>query len=325
MGVTALPPADAALRDLAAELQDSGYRFTTVTPLTHRRVNNRPGNRWARDLRGIFGWSRRFHSHIVAPPLWALMQRAGVVEREGEGWRCTVRLSTLGGRCFVHSAYPTRAADAVFFGPDTYRFDTAIAAHLTARTRPVHRAADIGCGAGAGAIRVAASYPEAEVLAVDLNTSAVRFTCVNAALAGTDNVRALCSDLLEGVEGKFDLIVANPPYLVDPDQRAYRHGGGALGADVSLAIVETARQRLVPGGTLVLYTGVAMPSGEDPFWEAVRRRLAGEQVTWTYREVDPDVFGEELLEPPYTAAERIAAVVLTMRCRSDNGIRRPGP
>lgn len=213
-GSAALPPADAALRDLAAAVRDSGYRFTTVTPLTHGRVNDRPGNQYARDLRGIFGWSRLFQPNIVAPRLWALMQRAGVVEREGEGWRCSVRISTLGEHCFIHSAYPTRAADAVFFGPDTYRFDAAIAAHLATRARPVRRAVDIGCGAGAGAIRVATSCPDAEVLAVDPNERAIGFTRVNAALAGADSVRASYSDLLKGVEGDFDLIVANPPYLV---------------------------------------------------------------------------------------------------------------
>lgn len=81
---------------------------------------------------------------------------------------------------------------------------------------------------------------------------------------------------------------------------------------LSLAIVDTARQRLAPGGTLVLYTGVAMPSGNDPFLQAIRQRLAGGHVEWMYNEIDPDVFGEELLEPPYADTERIAAVVLTM-------------
>ena len=89
------------------------------------------------------------------------MHRAVVV---APGPRSAVRLSSLEGLLFMHSAYPTVAADAVFFGPDTYRFGRAILAHL-GRGAPVRRAVDIGCGAGPGAILVARAYPDAEVYA----------------------------------------------------------------------------------------------------------------------------------------------------------------
>ena len=65
----------------------------------------------------------------------------------------------------------------------------------------------------------------------DINQAALCMTRVNAALAGVD-VAAVESDLLSGVPGDFDLIVSNPPYLVDPGARAYRHGGGDLGAGI---------------------------------------------------------------------------------------------
>ncbi len=305
------PAADAALLRLAVALRDKGYRFTTVTPATHARVNDRLENRQARDLSGVFGWSRPFDERFPPAEIRDLMQQAGVIEPDADGWRSTVRLSSLDGQLFLHSAYPTEQADAVFFGPDSYRFDTAIAAHLEGRARPVHRAADIGCGAGPGAIRIARTCPEAEVWAVDINAQALRFAGINAALAGAHNVRPRHSNLLNEVNGEFDLIVANPPYLVDPGERAYRHGGGPLGAGLSVDIVEASLERLAPGGTLLLYTGIAMPGGDDPFLVAVRPLLVAEDTTWTYREMDPDVFGEELLGSTYAHAERIAAVVLT--------------
>jgi methylase of polypeptide subunit release factors len=217
----------------------------------------------------------------------------------------------LSGQLFWHSAFPTSEADAVFFGPDTYRFAIAIEHHLESHSKEVRRAVDIGCGAGPGAIVCALARPGAQVLAVDINPAALCLARINALLAGANNVEACQSDLLSDTEGQFDLVVANPPYLVDPSERAYRHGGGPLGAGLSLRIVEAALPRLERGGTLLLYTGVAMIGGCDPFRAAVEERIP-EGFALSYREMDPDVFGEELEGGAYAECDRIAAVVLSV-------------
>ena len=302
---------DAKLLQMARTVQSTGYAFTTPTPATHARVNARPGSAWARDLAGVFGWSRPFREGVVPPEILASMREAGVLLSDDAGLRSAVRLSSLDGMLFMHSAYPTTAGDSVFFGPDTYRFARAILAHL-GKGVPVRRAVDIGCGAGPGATLVARAHPDAEVLAVDINPSALRMARVNAALAGVQ-VAAVDSDLLSAVPGSFDLIVSNPPYLVDPDARAYRHGGGPLGAELSLAILDAALDRLAPGGTLLLYTGAAIVNGTDPFKMAALAQIGGSGASWTYEELDPDVFGEELEGGVYTTADRIAAVVLTVK------------
>ena len=209
----------------------------------------------------------------------------------------------------MHSAYPTEAADAVFFGPDTYRFAQAIEAGLPRRVR---RAVDIGCGAGPGAVLVHKAFPDAEVYGVDINDDALALTRANAALNGA-RVEAVNSNLLTALPGQFDLIVANPPYLVDPSARAYRHGGGDLGAGLTLAILDAAVERLAPGGTLLLYSGAAIVNGADPLQIAAADRISETPLTWRYREMDPDVFGEELAHGAYAHADRIAAVVLTVR------------
>ncbi len=304
---------DSALFRLACALRDGAYSFTTVTPATHERVNNRKGNEWATNLGGVFGWSRPFQIDILPPAIWELMNQAEVAVPHGEGWRSSLRLSSLGGQLFWHSAFPTTNDDAVFFGPDTYRYAAALQNLFASGLPAVGRAVDIGCGAGPGAIMTALAHPQAEVLATDINPAALRLTRINAALAGAANVAARRSDLLNDVEGDFDLLVANPPYLVDASERAYRHGGGPLGAGLSLAIVEAALKRLAKGGTLLLYTGAAMMDGTDPFRTAVEERLAGFEGAWSYREVDPDVFGEELEGDAYAEADRIAAVVLIVR------------
>ena len=135
-------------------------------------------------------------------------------------------------------------------------------------------------------------------------------------MAELSNVSLAHSDVLDGVTGSFDLIVANPPYMLDARERTYRHGGGALGLALSLRMVRESLQRLSPGGTLLLYTGVAMVGGEDPLLAALRDTLEASQWAWLYEEIDPDVFGEQLLEPGYQRVERIAAVALTVTRRA---------
>jgi methylase of polypeptide subunit release factors len=311
----AVPPlasSSAALVSLGALLRARGYHFTTPSPATHQRVNQRHGNEQACNLRDIFGWSRAFRRETLDPEMFELMRQANVLEAQGECWISQVRWSSLGDALFVHSRFPTSRVDAVFFGPDTYRFARMVRDHLQRDTRPLRRIVDIGCGAGPGALTAALLRPQAEVLALDINDQALAFTTVNARLAGVSNLRATHSDLLRNVEGNFDLIISNPPYLLDPQQRTYRHGGGQHGAGLSLKIFDAALERLAPGGTLLLYTGVAIFEGEDPFLAAIQPSLTDLNWDWHYEEIDPDVFGEELEQPNYAQADRIACVALRL-------------
>jgi len=290
---------DRALLELGVRLRDLGYVFTTATPETHRR--NLARRERASSLRDVFGWTRPFEPALLPAAVLAAAQAAGVVAPAGELLRATIRFSTLAGNLYVHSAYPTLGADAVFFGPDTYRF----CALLRRVVDGARRCVDIGAGSGAGGLSLADRVDR--IVLTDLNEGALRFARVNAHLAGVvDRVELACGDLLSPVGGDLDLAIANPPYLVDAAQRAYRNGGGSLGEGLAVRIVEQARRRLAPGGRLVLYTGAAIVDGRDVVHDAIAPALAG--TRWTYEELDPDVFGEELEEPAYHAVERIAVV-----------------
>jgi SAM-dependent methyltransferase len=201
--------------------------------------------------------------------------------------------------------------DSVFFGPDTGRLVDAVVGHLETRAGPIRRAVDIGCGTGAGAIAIAKRARGAEVLGVDINPAALRATVLNASVAGVANVIARSSDMLRDVDGSFDLIVSNPPFMIDHAGRAYRHGGGPLGAGLGLRCVDAGIERLAPGGSLVLFTGAIVTEGKIPFLAEAEARLRAAGLAWSLREVDPDAYGEELEGPAYAEAERIALLVLT--------------
>lgn len=298
------------LYGLGRELMQAGYRFVTPTPASIAHVARRPGNDQARHLPCIFGWNRPFSPAVATPAILDAMRSAGVLEEHGEHLRSTVRVSSIGDGLYFHSAYPTTAVDAVFFGPDTYRFVRQLQLALPSLAAGLQRCADIGCGSGAGAVTLALACPDAVVHALDINAAALKLTSVNAALAGAVNVIAEYSDLLHNIGGEFDLIVANPPFLIDRDERAYRHGGGELGGALSLAIVDAAIDRLAPGGTLLLYTASAIVDGVDALRTDALARLADAGLLASYEELDPDIFGEELAEPAYARADRIAAVWL---------------
>jgi len=290
-------------------LKQSGYAFVTISTPSHRRVNGRPGNEKAKDLRGVFGWSRPFNDDLLDAAMLALMREAHLLRRQDGASKSALRASTIDGQLYFHSSFPTVETDAVFFGPDTYRYVQVL--HDALETQAgARRVVDIGCGAGPGALTIAKALPQAEVWAVDINPQALELTAVNAQLAGADNIQIAHSDLLRGLEGQFDLIVSNPPFMLDAHQRLYCHGGGEHGEGLSLDIVNSAITRLAPGGSLVLYTCAAIIDGVDVFRTRIAALLETAGFEWSYREIDPDVFSGALGGAGHEHTDRIAAVAL---------------
>ena len=315
-----------ALVELGAALLSRGYRFVTPTPESHRRVLERPADGEtpgeARLLRDAFGWSRAFPLPRLPAPLRDLAGAAGILAPAADGARVRsrIRFSTLEGpdgcRIFLHSAYPTTGEDEVFFGPDSYRFVAA----LRRSVKPAGRLVDVGCGTGVGGLVLADRARE--VVLADVSPRALDFAAVNSALtprAGAcapEAITLIESDVLANVAGEFDAVISNPPYLVGPEgqgRRLYRDGGGALGTELAARIVTESLARLGSGrgGQLVLYTGVPIVDGRNVLQDRLDVPLRQSGARWTWEELDPDVFGEELSRSCYQRTARLAAVLLT--------------
>uniref|UniRef100_A0AC34FLF2 Methyltransferase small domain-containing protein n=1 Tax=Panagrolaimus sp. ES5 TaxID=591445 RepID=A0AC34FLF2_9BILA len=264
---------ESSLYELALALKNDGYNFVTITPASIERVNSRSENLWAKSTADVLGWSRPFmpENLPIGKELFDSMKESGILveNKDKKCWKSLIRISSLDNELFIHSAYPTETDDAVFFGPDTYRFARVIKSMLKMRKNPVQRGIDIGCGAGPGAILLAKAYPNAEIYGVDINENALCLTNINSRLANV-HVKAQYSDLLKNVDGKFDIIVSNPPYLNDPLERKYRHGGGNLGSELSLSILKVSLERLSSCGNLLLYTASAIIDGKDIFHEEAK-------------------------------------------------------
>jgi methylase of polypeptide subunit release factors len=294
-----------ALLQLLRTLTEREYRFTTVTPATHARVLARP-QRAAPTLADVFGWNRPFGADELDAEVFDLLRRADALTEGREGLRSAVRVASLGRDLFVHSAFPTEAEDAVFFGPDTYRFAAFIARNMP---REAARVVDMGAGSGAGGILAARLAPSASITLVDRNKAALELATINAAAAGVAVVLHEGREIPPGA----DLILANPPYMIDRGRRSYRDGGGLLGGELSRTWTAQAAERLAPGGTLLLYTGAAYTDGHSPLLAALGDIAGNTDATLAIEELDPDVFGEELDQPGYEGVERIAAIGAVLR------------
>jgi release factor glutamine methyltransferase len=124
---------------------------------------------------------------------------------------------------------------------------------------------DMGCGSGVLGLTLAAERPTWHVTLADVSEDALALTKENAAALGIGNARFLRSDLFSAVEGEFDGIVANLPYVPESERaslsREVMHDpalalfGGADGLDVIRRFIPEAFRRLKPGGWMVLEIG----------------------------------------------------------------------
>jgi len=126
---------------------------------------------------------------------------------------------------------------------------------------------DVGTGSGVIALSLAAKFPEAGIFAVDVSDDALALAQENAAsLDLSHRVRFLKSSLLENLEGDFDLIVANLPYVSTQDRntlsREVLHDpeialfAGIQGDELVRDLIDQASARLRTGGMLALEIGI---------------------------------------------------------------------
>ncbi|KAH9865446.1 hypothetical protein J1614_009030, partial [Plenodomus biglobosus] len=335
----------ATFQALATHLAKDGYSFVCPSPETQGRVvQKRSADVLTRDAKtavDFFGWnlpcSRQVLSSLLPDAIFSRLEEASIITKTNtETYHSTIRISNFylpnllpcseannnnnntKNLYYIHSSYPTAAADAVFFGPDTYLFipflSSALQHHLSS---PPTSILDVCCGAGAGAIHLARAFPQAHVLGLDLNPRALQLGAINAQLAAV-NVEFLESNLFTAVASRassFDLIVSNPPYIASSasvtgrDLPIYADGGAGCGLDLSIRIVEEGVGMLVPGGVIVVYTGVAVPSadpGHDAFFAALKG-VQGVRVV-EYRVLHPDMWAEEIGKGAYAQVGRIQVV-----------------
>ena len=125
---------------------------------------------------------------------------------------------------------------------------------------------EIGTGSGAIAITTIENT-NANVIAVDISEGAIEVAKQNMKLHGIeeDRMNIILSDIYENVEGKFDIIFSNPPYIrteeiknLDKDVLKEPHlalDGGESGLDYYIKIIGDAKDYLKEDGYIIFEIG----------------------------------------------------------------------
>ncbi len=139
----------------------------------------------------------------------------------------------------------------------------------TSKASTPARIVDLGTGSGAIALALAQHLTETEVIATDTSAEALDLARENAVHCHlSERVHFSVSNWLDGVDGSFDWIVSNPPYLTEsewdeavPEVREFEPKSALVAGDEGLAdlnqILSQALPRLNAGGMLACETGIA--------------------------------------------------------------------
>jgi hypothetical protein len=201
---------------------------------------------------------------LLDPPLRQLLGAAGLLVEDGEAVHGAARIVPHDELLIAsdHAAATEGQADHV---PGVHRPSVALA-HLTVRGSS-KRALDLCTGNGIQAILLAAHAEH--VIATDINERALRYASFNAKLNGVSNVETRHGSFFDPVEReRFDLIVANPPYVVSPENAYLFRDSGMTGDSVSEHVVRGAPALLAAGG----FASILIAWALDPRDPAARPR-----------------------------------------------------
>jgi release factor glutamine methyltransferase len=145
------------------------------------------------------------------------------------------------------------------------------------------RLLDVGTGSGAIALALADEHPGARIVALDSSPSALALARENVALCGLE-IELKQGDIRDSTEGRFDLIVSNPPYVLpeeiealEPEVRDWEPREALLGVGIPEALAERSRELLVAGGWLAVELG----EGQQAAYATLLGDLGFEAVTIT--------------------------------------------
>jgi release factor glutamine methyltransferase len=121
------------------------------------------------------------------------------------------------------------------------------------------RIVDVGTGSGCIALALAKELPQAEIHATDVSSIALEIALANAArLQLEERIHFHEADLLDGLNGEFDVVVSNPPYVGESEKdtvqievRKFEPRTAVFAGPIGTEVIE----RLIPQAWAALHAG----------------------------------------------------------------------
>jgi methylase of polypeptide subunit release factors len=176
-----------------------------------------------------------------------VLLEAGLLQRSGGGVRSLARITRFHGQLIASDRHGFRRhADFVLGpGPSSHALASAV--------RPISRGRvlDLGCGPGTFALWLARDGVDA--LGIDINPRAVEFAGFNRRLNGRSGAAFSVGDFLTAppdpsLDESFDLVVANPPFVLAPTSELTYRDRPLSGDDTTRVAVERVLRAVRPGG-----------------------------------------------------------------------------
>lgn len=193
----------------------------------------------------------------------------------------------LGRRAFWKDEFAV-TADTLTPRPDSETVIELAVDHF--RRDAPRRILDLGTGTGCLLLSALREFPDAAGVGVDLSPEACQAALRNARMLGLDGrTRIICGNWGTAIGGVFDLVLCNPPYIADPEEKDLPPEvtefephqalfAGVRGLDAYRELVPGLAANLAPGGALIVEIGHGQGPGvsqilmESGFYVAARAR-----------------------------------------------------
>jgi SAM-dependent methyltransferase len=227
---------------------------------------------------------------------WFSQQQADMLIRDGI-------ISCTNGRCICNYRFAPiddlliigspdceyDTVDYVYIGGDSVRFWNLL---KKSWRKSVKDALEIGCGTGFLSLWM--SQIAQNVTATDISKRALEFTRLNAEMNGINNIVAKVSDVYSNIEGDFDLIISNPPFIFLPDEcvgRTYAFGGD-FGVEILRKILVGLDDHLRDNGVSFLTAmSYIKENGVNPVYELIKSIFHGKLYSIRLKQLDYQPLG----------------------------------
>lgn len=202
-------------------------------------------------LRGAISEARS--RQIFGDALFDTLTQLGMLIPRDRNWASRVDIFDVEGLYLATDhRYMMLPEDQLNEDPVMYIGSDSLGLVCTTPQYTANRVLDLCCGSGIQGL-VASRYAN-EVIGVDVNPRAIRFSRFNAQLNGVRNIQFRLGDLYQAIDGQFNTILANPPFVPSPKQELRFRDGGSSGEEILARIVSGSANHLTPNGRLFIVT-----------------------------------------------------------------------